>query len=486
MLQPILHINIDRSVALIDIPTSISAAQGTEECPASDELTSCEPLQEPFAIVNEPRSDSGKESALKNTVDEETHYIYRELIDNALREIRQFVPGDWCLPRRITVRNATSSRPKETWNGRRPDVDIPPPIATVSSTMDRSVDESLDELLRSLCGVNAVTTLSFPTNLMRTSISHRGFLGVSRGGVLPQDQPEPEWEPWDCVFENHKRVPLLLSVKRLGDSSHANVNQFKIPPRSSFVLTDCWQSEILHNAVSGGGVDGTLASTFDFILLDPPWPNASVRRKAAYFTQPTLKGMKKLISGMHIDKLLSPHGLVGIWITNKPAVREFVLGPKGLLACLSLQLEEEWLWLKVTAKGNPISDVNSLWRKPYEVFLLARSTQHQQYQQSACSVAATTAVSKPVVTDGHSRNHVKRRVIVAVPDLHSRKPCLKTLVEPLMPDPSKYTALEVFARHLVSGWWSWGNEVLKWNSEGSWGSGEQRLQSPATRRTYGR
>ncbi|KAK3076285.1 hypothetical protein LTS18_013420, partial [Coniosporium uncinatum] len=31
--------------------------------------------------------------------------------------------------------------------------------------------------------------------------------------------------------------------------------------------------------------------------------------------------------------------------------------------------------------------------------------------------------------------------------------------------------LEVFARHLVEGWWSWGDEVLKFSWDGCWRKG---------------
>ena len=57
---------------------------------------------------------------------------------------------------------------------------------------------------------------------------------------------------------------------------------------------------------------------------------------------------------------------------------------------------------------------------------------------------------------------------MSVPDLHSRKPCLKELIETLLLDANHYRALEVFARHLVAGWWSWGDECLKFNWEGNW------------------
>jgi N6-adenosine-specific RNA methylase IME4 len=89
-------------------------------------------------------------------------------------------------------------------------------------------------------------------------------------------------------------------------------------------------------------------------------------------------------------------------------------------------------------------DMDTLMRKPYEILLLGRAAPNSW----------TTMTHAPTI---------KRRVIAAVPDIHSRKPCVKELLEPYMPDPIDYSALEVFSRYLVSGWTSWGNEVLKYN-----------------------
>ena len=40
--------------------------------------------------------------------------------------------------------------------------------------------------------------------------------------------------------------------------------------------------------------------------------------------------MRALLFEMDIDVLLAKNGFVGSWITNKPAVRELVLGEDGL------------------------------------------------------------------------------------------------------------------------------------------------------------
>ena len=162
--------------------------------------------------------------------------------------------------------------------------------------------------------------------------------------------------------------------------------------------------------------------------------------------------MKRMLLKMDIDNYLEHNALVGIWITNKSALREHVLGAGGLFETWNVGLIEEWIWIKTTTKGEPMFDIDNAMRKPYEVLLLGRAAPN----------AWTTMTHAP---------NPKKRVIAAVPDIHSRKPCLKELLEPYMPDPTDYSALEVFARYLVTGWTSWGNEVLKYNSNLYWAEG---------------
>jgi N6-adenosine-specific RNA methylase IME4 len=98
-------------------------------------------------------------------------------------------------------------------------------------------------------------------------------------------------------------------------------------------------------------------------------------------------------------------------------------------------------------------DMNSSFRKPYETLLLGRAAPN-----------SWTAMGPAP--------EIKRRIIAAVPDIHSRKPCIKELIEPYMPDPNDYAALEIFSRYLVEGWMSWGNEVVKFNWDYYWSKEE--------------
>ncbi len=152
----------------------------------------------------------------------------------------------------------------------------------------------------------------------------------------------------------------------------------------------------------------------------------------------------RAILGQHI----APSGLVACWITSKENARESAL---EAFQAWTVQVIEEWAWLKTTVGGLPVTQIDGLWRKPYEVLLLGRKDSDE--------------------TPG-SNSDVRRRVIVAVPDLHSRKPHLKTLIEPFL--PRTYRALEVFARNLTAEWCSWGDEVLKHNWDGHWYAKEGR------------
>ncbi|KAH8881007.1 MT-A70-domain-containing protein, partial [Thozetella sp. PMI_491] len=185
------------------------------------------------------------------------------------------------------------------------------------------------------------------------------------------------------------------------------------------------------------------APAFDLIILDPPWPNRSARRKRrGYRTADDLDAIRSLLSLIPVASHLSKDGLVAVWVTNAARFTEMLTSPRGLFADWGVELLDEWTWLKVTTGGEPIVAVNSLWRKPWERLLIARRR------------GSTWAAE------------AKGKVVVSVPELHSRKPNLRALFDQLL--PPGYQALEVFARNLTSGWWSWGDEVLRFQHRDCW------------------
>lgn len=401
MTSPILWQNDAKDITLIDVPRSIAHAQGTIERPCLDELLTARPLEAPF-VSNEPKSGKARAKLRADSVEEALHAEYQTLLARALRKTKETFFGRWCIERHHVAADAPE-RP----SGKRKFIE----------EADRKAEVASQEL----------------------SSQFLADLVYSNGHIYSH-------------FEESSAHVLTQSLK--GEDEGEGFS-FKIPPGCTYLLGDCSTTvRAMHEHVISDAWDRDPRGQFDFILLDPPWPNRSVKRThktpgSSYSTLATLDDVYDLLAGMKLDRLMADGCLVGIWITNKSAVRDLVLGEDGFFDLWGLELVEEWIWLKTTAMGEPVTPLDGLWRKPYEVLLLAR---------------------KPSTNSVDGSPEVQRRVLMSVPDLHSRKPCLKTLIESML-TRTHYRALEVFARHMVSGWWSWGNECIKFNWEGYWREG---------------
>jgi N6-adenosine-specific RNA methylase IME4 len=158
--------------------------------------------------------------------------------------------------------------------------------------------------------------------------------------------------------------------------------------------------------------------------------------------------MRQLLSLIPVSQHLDHSGVVAVWVTNKPVVLDFLTSPGGQFAAWGLEVAAEWTWCKLTTHGEPIYPVDSSWRKPWEKLLIAKR------------------VGAPVPSG------LASKMIFSVPDLHSRKPNLRGLFLGIL-GPS-FSGLEVFARHLTAGWWSWGDEVLRFQESRQWTSERSR------------
>jgi N6-adenosine-specific RNA methylase IME4 len=255
--------------------------------------------------------------------------------------------------------------------------------------------------------------------------------------------------------------PLEAATMQVKDPDTSVSIRYTIPPTSSFVLGNLSASHISSH-VNISAIPG-LPSTekFNIILFDPPWPNRSVRRSSQYLTHGYLE-MDSLVSIIqqtiisHLSDDNTRESMVGIWTTNNAKSRQAAY---DAFSNTGLEIFEIWIWIKTTKSGELVSPLDGLWRKPYEVLFLGRP--------------------KMKTEKAHKEREPIKRVIVAVPDEHSRKPNLKELLELLFfndeenetrDTPIKvkeYTALEVFARNLTAGWCACGNDVLKFNA-GQW------------------
>lgn len=402
MNDPILYQNDDRTITLLDIPASIAHAQGNPSRVLSSPARS-----EPFPST-EPKTQKARERVLL-TVQKQIDYA--GVLCQALDEIRKHHHGPWALDRFCGDNSQDSDDGQEA-------------------------DSLLSALFSSVARAKGVSAMA---------------------DIIAKQSDAPEiLNDWDGSYYNdsdeHAGMRILLpdpkatpatksNASTESPASETNTLTFRIPTRASFLLSDCAHPSKLRNHIRWLSQEYYRPRNYDFILLDPPWENRSAKRRAAYDTHSILP----LIIDMDLSSYLQSNGLVGIWVTNRPAHRELILGAGGVFEALNVSLIEEWIWVKTTTKGEPVTQLDGVWRKPYEVLLLGRAP------------ASRLQVAQPLVGD------VVRRVVAGVPDFHSRKPCLKTLIEPFL--PVGYQALEVFARYLVEGWMSWGNEVLKYNYE---------------------
>ncbi|KAL6855811.1 MT-A70 domain-containing protein [Trichoderma novae-zelandiae] len=235
---------------------------------------------------------------------------------------------------------------------------------------------------------------------------------------------------------------------RMGGQAEAASSRVRIPPGA----------EYLHGSIQDlrqRFIDS--APQFKLVVLDPPWPNRSVRRNrnsSKYSTASNISEMRQLLSSIPVASHLAPDGLVAVWITNKASVFDLMTCPRGVFASWGVELVTQWTWLKVTASGEAVFDIDSSWRKPWETLLIA----------------------KRVGARVPGGLELKPRVIVAVPDVHSRKPNLRRLFGHVFGGGEEQEAeegwgLEVFARNLTAGWWSWGDQVLHFQGAEHWVDG---------------
>jgi N6-adenosine-specific RNA methylase IME4 len=409
------------------------------------------------------------------------HLEHRMLIERALKEIHIHMQSSrWCVPRKLKAQLPKRRKTDMDMEIVDPEQELELRLREwaaleVSKGDDNAFDfQNFQKMMASL-GAPSEEEPNATAGAPETSVTHKWCMSYRSAREIIDDaqhaasdlpkQPEAEEieEPWMSSLHNAEKHGLCISVfeKNMTASGqqqqqHASspAYRFTIPPRASFFLSDSTHSETFRTAFRELTDEYTLPRHFDLVLLDPPWPNRSAKRAKSYEQIGGMPYFMKMLLKMDIDNYLEHNALVGVWITNKEALRGHILGAGGLFEKWNVGLIEEWIWIKTTVHGAPMFDIDSLTRKPYEILLLGRAAPN----------AWTKMVPAPFV---------RKRVIAAVPDIHSRKPCLKELLEPYMADPKDYSALEVFSRYLVSGWMSWGNEVIKYNNDMYWAAQEE-------------
>ncbi|EEH40198.1 hypothetical protein PAAG_02253 [Paracoccidioides lutzii Pb01] len=466
----LLYENSARTLMLIDIPTSIALAQrlqqllGKGENPANDDglvLLSCPPLQDPYPNPPEPKTEEARSRVLAQipASQQQFHAAIVPIINNALQEIRDNHHGAWCSPR--CTRWPTQPTEQEPEKLREDARCTGIPSGEPSENRKRKLPETTTQET----GPDEPSFIiehtelrphrsSEPPLILAPGINTVESLGAIQGRIV----------------QNPSSAQVILHIKSEkqqctpdGESSLPDYISINVPPKSTFV--NC---HLAPNAESRLSPILPLSSDtkFDFILMDPPWPNRSVRRSSHY--KEHADPLQPIIESI-LQNHLHPHqAIVAIWITNSLKSRSVALNS---LKTSGLHPFEEWIWVKTTVDGRPAAPPDGLWRRPYEVLILAHKEKHFDHEGNADKSAKVY--------------EAKRRVIVAVPDVHSRKPNLKGLIEDIcFSSPTtdsgqakgpgqgrrirEYSALEVFARNLTAGWWGCGDEVIRFNWKGWW------------------
>lgn len=386
-------------------------------------IFSAPPLQTPFPSL-EPKSEAARAKVIRAMGPNIEIGFPSSLLHEALEEIKENfkVKGDWCLPRHLFKRLPESAQ-KQAKRGHE----------------DHLGDEAVSNVMKATEPGLQV----FPTfNQRKASSKSRLVLGRSTVNRFPNELEimyipvhNPHPTPTQIVIETKATRHFVPpgAVCYSGNIDDSSASDFSIAAQSFFSTP---------SASAGPG-------QFDFIVMDPPWNNRSAKRSGRYDTMHQKRTPFDSLQDM-LGKHIAPQGLIACWITNRAKARTRAL---QAFEAWGVDLMEEWAWLKTTANGIPMTEIHGLLRKPYEILLLGKQIdffiEGRDEKRS-------------------SKYEIRKRVIVAVPDLHSRKPSLKELIEPLMPNSAEYRALEIFGRHLTAGWWSWGNEAMKHNCEGFW------------------
>lgn len=189
---------------------------------------------------------------------------------------------------------------------------------------------------------------------------------------------------------------------------------------------------------------------------------------------------------------------MALWVTNRERHRRFI--EAELLPAWGLRQVAQWHWLKVTDDGRPVSRLDVAHRRPYESLLLCWPAPAEP------PPAGGEAPPCPGPPPVGFQPPPEQLVVAAVPAQHSRKPQLGLLLAPYLPTSprrlevrqvahasarhlgwvllvcvcvlphdagswivigacAKLAVLQMFARELVAGQTSWGNEVLRFQSE---------------------
>lgn len=455
---------------LVDIPASITLAQVLsplqrqftvpahkyEERPNKIIISSPAPTT-PFTLP-EPKSDGARERVLQRIPDSGTwaapigefclkslEVIHRSGLSTQSSRLNNIGPAEWCRPRKCKVDNVREGLLQLQHEDYHP------------HTTTSAAATSEPPIILSPNGPNMFGCMS---EIRHVVVKNPAPLGTTLAIPAP-------------IISSGSPASQARGDGSIGGGP-ADCETFNIPPRAKFILCNLPLQQLGGPGPKqprGKGMSPVIpslprAKEFNVIILDPPWPNRSARRSQSYHTK-SYVDMDTLTD--YIRQVLCTHlrlrngraptrttgeddgdddipSLGAIWTTNSEKVRRAAY---RALESAGLHVFEEWVLIKTTGHGELITPIDALWRKPYEILIIGINS---------CKV------------HGRGQQQITRRAIVAVPDVHSRKPNLREVFERVFLGRCRdgYSALEVFARNLTAGWWACGDEVVKFNSDEWW------------------
>jgi len=425
----VLYYNATHMITLLDLPRSLREACGLE-------LIAAVAPTDPYPVA-EPKG--AKRFKLLQSIppdEKKYHERVRQLLEDALKEARRYL-GDrpWCYDRHVTCDDETGQVPQGQKKGERyPDVTCQPRAYPSSSNREALV--KTDQVGAEDCATKDLREIFI--DLTASSATTAGDLTMPPVILSPLAN--------HVCFNSNLHNACIHNPNTDAVRLHVEGRIYHIPACSTFILSTVVSGMRAFNSalrtLPRNISNGPGKFKFDLILLDPPWPNRSVRHSLQYNTikNPLLQTIPI------ISSTLSCAGHVAIWITNKRSVRLLAL---QALFRIGLTLIAEIIWLKITTRGEPVTPLDGLWRKPWEVCLLLHRHEVTMRSESFFGDVEEQELYPPV----------PQHIVLSVPTTHSQKPHLSPLLTPFLQPP--YTALELFARNLTSGWWSWGDQVLQ-------------------------
>ncbi|KAM3304744.1 methyltransferase-like protein 2 isoform X1 [Capsicum chacoense] len=232
-------------------------------------------------------------------------------------------------------------------------------------------------------------------------------------------------------------------------------HKYIIPKRSCFYMSDLQQIDSLIPADSDCG--------FNLIVIDPPWENGSARQKVRYPTLPN-----RYFLSLPVKELCHTSGaLLALWVTNREKLRDFV--ENDLFPKWGVTYAASFYWLKVKANGILTGELDLFHHRPYECLLLGycKGKVGLSYALELPLLKRILFFTSPcLLQDTHSGKLTRmnpipdNRVFISVPGDYSRKPPIGELLLDYVPGPMPARCVELFAREMIAGWTSWGNEPL--------------------------